>query len=185
MNGDGVPFPHPAGPEQLANAMTEALPSLWSGARLDAITMIAARRALELRHPKVLVVLLGETDEWAHDRRYDQYLDAAHRADRFIGELWARVQALPDYRGKTSLLLATDHGRGAGRDWTDHGRDVPAAERIWMAAMGPDVPPLGPRRDANATQSQLAATIASLLRERWPVGRPLALSREGGGKSGS
>ena len=185
LNGDGLPFPHPTEAQRLANAMTDALPSLWSGARLDAITMIAARQALELRRPKVLVVLLGETDEWAHDRRYDQYLDAAHRADRFIGELWTRLQQLPEYRGKTSLVLATDHGRGAGRDWSDHGRDVPAAERIWMAVMGPEVPALGPRRDANAAQSQLAATIASLLGERWTVGQPLALSREGGGKSGN
>jgi Type I phosphodiesterase / nucleotide pyrophosphatase len=185
LNGDGLPFPHPTGPEQLANLMTEALPSLWAGSRLDAITMVAARRALEIRHPKVLVVLLGETDEWAHDRRYDQYLDAAHRADRFIGDLWARVQALPDYRGRTSLLIATDHGRGSGRDWSDHGREVAAAERIWMAVMGPDVPRLGVRREVSATQSQFAATIASLLGERWSVGRALSLTREGAGKSGS
>jgi phosphopentomutase len=118
------------------------------------------------------VVLLGETDEWAHRRRYDLYLDAAHRADRFIGELWRTAQSLPDFRGRTSLILATDHGRGEGRNWTDHGRDVPAAERIWMAVMGPKTPPLGVRRGYRGTQSQLAATVASLLGEDWQSARP-------------
>ena len=34
--------------------------------------------------PRVLYVMLGEGDEWAHAGRYDLYLDAAFRADRFI-----------------------------------------------------------------------------------------------------
>ncbi len=176
VNGDGLPFPHPTtAAAKIANEMTESLPSLWEGARLDAITMTAALTAFRSRRPKVLVVLLGETDEWAHNRRYDQYLDAAERADRFVERLWTLSQSMPEYRGKTSLIMATDHGRGSGRDWSDHGRDVPAAERIWMAVMGPTVPKKGVRENASATQDQFAATIATLLGEQWPVGKPLNL----------
>ncbi|MFI4945621.1 MAG: hypothetical protein ACHP85_20285, partial [Burkholderiales bacterium] len=40
---------------------------------------------------------------------------------------------------------------------------VPAAEPIWMAVMGPKTPALGVREGVNATQSQLAATVAALL----------------------
>jgi type I phosphodiesterase/nucleotide pyrophosphatase len=178
VNGDGLPFPHPtSAAERLADLMTESLPELWDGARLDAITMTSALEALRARRPKVLVLLLGETDEWAHNRRYDQYLDAAHRADRFVERLWSLAQSMPEYRGRTSLVMATDHGRGSGRDWTDHGRDVPAAERIWMAAMGPSVAATGIRVNRTATQSQFAATIAALLGERWEVGQPLELSK--------
>ena len=43
-------------------------------------------------------VMLGETDEWAHGRRYDLYLDAARRNDRFIRQFWETAQALPDGR---------------------------------------------------------------------------------------
>jgi len=123
----------------------------------------------------VLYVMLGETDEWAHGRRYDLYLDAAERNDRFIRRLWEAAQSMPEYANRTALVLSTDHGRGdTGKDWTDHGRKVPAAERIWMAVMGPGVPSLGLRSDITVTQSQFAATIASLLGEDYVKAQPKA-----------
>jgi Type I phosphodiesterase / nucleotide pyrophosphatase len=178
----GIPFPHATSErERTIDDYTDRLPLLWRGSALDAPAMEAALATLSRDRPRVLVVLLGETDEWAHRRRYDLYLDAAHRADQFIADLWHAAQALPEYRGRTSLLLATDHGRGEGRDWTDHGREVPAAERIWMAMRGPKTPPLGVRRGFHGTQSQLAATVASLLGEDWQSARPDAASPIDGG----
>jgi hypothetical protein len=119
--------------------------------------------------------MLGETDEWAHERRYDLYLDSAWRNDRFIGQLWDTAQSLPEYAGRTALVLATDHGRGSGaKDWTSHGRKVPAADRIWMAVMGPGIPPLGLRSSVTVTQAQIAATIAALLGEDYAAAQPKA-----------
>ncbi len=173
VNGDGPPFPVPTTAHQRAtNRFAEWLPNLWSAARLDAPTMAAALDALITRQPRVLVVLLGETDEWAHERRYDLYLDAAWRADRFIQQLWEAAQALPGARGRTSLVIATDHGRGPGRTWTDHGVDVAPADRIWMAVMGPKVLPNDELRRQSGTQSQFAATIAMLVGESWQSARP-------------
>ena len=105
-----------------------------------------ARVPAHAASPRVLYVMLGETDEWAHGRRYDLYLDAASAATASSRRLWETVQSLPAYRGRTALVLATDHGRGATpADWTDHGEKVPAAERIWMAVMGPGLRALGVR----------------------------------------
>jgi hypothetical protein len=74
------------------------------------------------------------------------------------------VQSLPGYRDRTALIVATDHGRGSGEDWTDHGREVPAAERIWMAVMTPGAASgERPAGSGNYTQAQFAATIAGLL----------------------
>jgi phosphopentomutase len=146
------------------NAFTADLPTYWRAARFDAPTMQGALEHLRSRKPRVLYVMLGETDEWAHGRRYDQYLDAAWRSDRFLKHLWEAAQADPDYRSKTALLVTTDHGRGSTpRDWPHHGKDVPVAERIWMALLGPATPALGVRAGTTATQSQLAASIAALL----------------------
>ena len=73
---------------------------------------------------------------------------------------------MPQYRGKTALVIAVDHGRGeAQNDWTDHGRKVPAAERTWMAVMGPGVEPLGVRKSVTVATAQIAATVAALLGE--------------------
>jgi hypothetical protein len=164
-NGDGPPVLDPATDrDRLLNAFSEDLPAYWAGERFDAPTMQGALEHLRTRQPRVLYVMLGETDEWAHGRRYDLYLDAASRSDRFVRRLWEEAQALPAYRGRTALVLATDHGRGSTpADWTDHGQKVPAAESIWMAVMGPGTPALGLRDGVDATQSQLAATVAALL----------------------
>jgi hypothetical protein len=119
--------------------------------------------------------MLGETDEWAHGGRYDMYLDAAFRSDRFIGRLWQTLQSMPAYQGQTTLLVTTDHGRGATvQDWTDHGKDVPAAERTWMAAMGPAVTQRGLQRGVTVTTSQLAATIAAAVGEDYRAAFPKA-----------
>jgi hypothetical protein len=118
-------------------------------------------------------VMLGEGDEWAHQGRYDLYLDATFRADRFIERIWMTAQGMPEYAGRTSLLLTTDHGRGASTTvWMNHGRDVPAAERTWIAVLGPDVAPRGVRRDVNVTTAQIAATIAALVGEDFATAYP-------------
>jgi hypothetical protein len=176
VNGEGVPFPEPqTDRERLIDEFAADLPSSGGGGRYDAAAMQGALEYLRTRQPRVLYVLLGETDEWAHERRYDLYLDAAYRSDRFLRRLWEAAQALPAYRGRTALLVATDHGRGATtKDWTDHGREVPAAERIWMAVMGPDTPALGVREGVTVTQSQLAATVAALLGEDFRAAAPAA-----------
>lgn len=169
----GPPFPSPDSPvRQAINEYTLDLPRFWRGSALDAPAMQAALETLRSGQVRVLVVLLGETDEWAHERRYDLYLDAAQRADRFLRGVWEAAQAMPAYRGRTTLLVSTDHGRGAADDWTDHGRNVPAAERIWLAVMGPRTPPLGVVRSLTATQGQFAATLAAALGEDWQSARP-------------
>lgn len=165
--GSMTPVPAPRNDRERAiDDLADDLPAYWNGVQFDAPVMQAALEALRTRHPRVLYVMLGETDEWAHGGRYDMYLDAAFRGDRFLGRLWQALQSLPEYRGRTTLLVTTDHGRGAtASDWTDHGRDVPAAERTWMAMLGPGVAQPGVRDRVTVTTSQLAATIAAVVGE--------------------
>ena len=101
--------------------------------------------------------------------------DAARNSYRFLAETWGWLQREPQYRGKTALLVTTDHGRGSTRaDWTDHGKKVPGAEFIWVAVMGPGVPALGEREGVEVTQGQVAATIAGLLGEDFNAASPKA-----------
>jgi hypothetical protein len=175
--GDGYPpVPEPeTDRERAINDLADDLPALWDGAPLDAPIMQAALECLRVRRPRVLYVMLGETDEWAHERRYDLYLDAAFRSDRFIGRVWETLQRMPAYANTTALVLATDHGRGAtNTDWTDHGRKVPAAEPTWMAVMGPGTPGLGVRESVAVSNAQVAATVAALLGEDFRLGVPAA-----------
>lgn len=161
--------------ERAINELAADLPAYWDYGPFDAPIVYAALECLRTSKPRVLYIMLGEGDEWAHLGKYDLYLDATFRADRFIRRVWETVQSLPEYANQTTLLVTTDHGRGATtRDWTDHGRKVPAAESTWMAALGPGVPPLGAREGITVTTAQLAATIAAMVGEDFRTAVPAA-----------
>ncbi len=175
-NASGPPVAEPVSERDRAiNDFAADLPPYWSGERFDAATGLGALQYLRNHRPRVLYVMLGETDEWAHGRRYDLYLDAARRNDRFIRQLWEAAQAMPEYAGKTALIVATDHGRGnTAATWTSHGEKVPESDRIWMAVMGPGVRSAGIRSNVNAVQAQLAATVAALVGEDYRAAQPKA-----------
>lgn len=137
----------------------------WPGNAFDAPMQLAAKEYIRLRKPRVLFVGYGETDEWAHARRYDLTLRAAHQVDAFIADLWAFMQGMKQYRGRTTFIITADHGRGSGGDdWTSHGESVAGAEDIWVAVLGPDTPALGEiRGGTQVRQAQIAATITALL----------------------
>jgi hypothetical protein len=171
------PVPSPATERDTAiNQLANDLPRYWGYGPFDAPIVYAALEQLRTSKPRALYLMLGEGDEWAHEGRYDLYLDATLRADQFIQRIWETIQKNSDYANRTALIVTTDHGRGATtKDWIDHGRDVPAAERTWMAVIGPGVPPLGVRRSVNVTTAQIAATLAMLVGEKFEgVTRPAA-----------
>jgi hypothetical protein len=149
--------------QKRVNDMVLQLPRLWRGNVYDMVTFQAAKEYMLKHQPRVLYIGLGETDEWAHAKRYDLYLEAAQRSDRYLQELWELLQSLPQYKDKTALVVTTDHGRGLGRDWTNHSANTVGAEFIWIAALGAGVPPLGVRESVETTQSQVAATLAALV----------------------
>jgi len=143
------------------------IPPLAADEHFDAFVYQAARDAFERRKPRVFLLAFGEPDAHAHARRYDRYLGSIQRCDRFIRQLWEILQAQPQYRGTTTLIVTPDHGRGVTtEDWTGHGAKTPRSNETWCAVLGPDTPARGERRDApELHQAQLAATIAALLGE--------------------
>jgi hypothetical protein len=152
------------------------IPPISASESFDAFTYHAAVDLIDTHRPRVFLLALGEPDEWAHARRYDRYLQSIQRCDRFIRQLWEKLQALPQYRGTTSIILTPDHGRGVlGADWTSHGKKIPRSEETWLAAMGPDTRARGERRDAAPVhQAQVAATVAALLGEDFRAAFPQA-----------
>jgi Metalloenzyme superfamily len=170
-----TPVPSPRTDRQRAiNQAAEDLPLYWSNyGTFDGPFVDAAIESLRIDKPRVLYVMLGEGDNWAHEGRYDLYIEAANRADRFIRRIWETAQALPEYARKTTLLVTTDHGRGAtSQDWMNHGAKLPAADSTWIAALGAGVAPLGLREGLTVTSSQLAATIAAVVGEDYTTMSP-------------
>lgn len=153
-------------------------PRLWSTVRLDFLTHRYAMQALKSQHPRVIFIAYGETDDFAHDGNYDRYIDAAHRTDQMLSELWIWLQSNPFYRDHTSLIITTDHGRGNTVDgWPHHASAAAMAKRkikktpdgivgsnqIWLAAIGPQIRSTGLLK-GGWKQSQIAATALATLR---------------------
>jgi len=161
------------------NQLQKDIPSPWDNVRLDAFTYHFAFEYLKEKQPKALYISFGETDDFAHDGHYDEYIYAAQRADEFIKRIWNWVQNDPHYKNKTTLLITTDHGRGHLNleQWKYHGRfaytdkdgvkkiaDIPGDGTTWMAVIGPDTPAAGERHDVgDVTESQVAATLVKFL----------------------
>lgn len=140
--------------------------SPWGGVRFDYFTVKFALAHLQKFKPRVLHLALGETDDWAHEGAYAQVLSALERNDRQLKELWNYLQNTPKYKGKTSILITVDHGRGKTiKDWTDHGERVPEAQYIWMAFISPDSTLRGEWKNAETIyQNQAAATLCRWLK---------------------
>ena len=133
--------------------------------------------ALESQQPRVIFIAYGETDDFAHDESYDRYIDAAHRTDQMLSELWTSLQSNSFYRNRTTLIITTDHGRGNTADgWPHHASAAATARRkiaqapdgivgsdqIWLAAIGPRIRSAGLVK-GHWKQSQIAATALATL----------------------
>ena len=123
-----------------------------------------------------MYIAFDETDDWAHDGRYDRVLDAYARTDGFLEQLWTWIQSQPDYTDRTHLLITTDHGRGhRARDWRNHGAHVEGAQQVWMAFVSPTMAARGEWRNRPPVHTnQVAATMASWLGVDWVARRPQA-----------
>lgn len=162
--------------QQLLNELYETTTKLDDEDVYDSFLQVPLLEYVRTKHPRVLFVGYGETDNWAHSGRYDLVLDSAHQFDRFVEQLWNTMQSMPEYRGQTTFILTTDHGRGSGLvEWKEHGVDEKGSENIWIGVLGPDTPALGERTSVPpVTQAQIAATVAALLGKDYRKQMPAA-----------
>jgi hypothetical protein len=162
-------------PEQsIINKVQDNLIDKKEHTRRDLLTFLIASEYIEVHHPRIVFLGLGETDEAAHQSRYDLYLEKATDADRMIGELWNYVQTTPGYRNNTTFIITTDHGRGnKSGNWPDHGMFISGSSQTWIAVLGPSIKPIGELKDNQQVyQRQLAETIATLIGEKFRSENP-------------
>jgi hypothetical protein len=171
MNGGREPIPVVLStPEiDLYVGLRQQVQQLWEESTNDVLSYRIAREYLKKNRPRVLWLGLGQSDDWAHARRYDLLLDYLHLADSLIAELWQTLQSMEPYRGRTTLIITTDHGRGqTPADWAEHEAGIQGCQDIWIAILGPDTPALGEARDfPDVTQSDVAATMLESLGLDW------------------
>lgn len=151
--------------EKTLNLLINSIPNPLGDVRLDAFTFYYGLEYMKKNKPRVVYFAFDETDDFAHAGEYAAYLNAANYTDRFMGELWEYLQSDSFYKGKTTLIITVDHGRGDNADeWKHHGQKIPVADQIWMAVIGPDTKPVGEvKGDVQLYQNQVAGTLAQFL----------------------
>ncbi len=159
------------------NRQQQYIPKIFGNAeRLDGLTYSMAKAYLKQNHPKVLYLSFNDTDAFAHQGKYDSYLDAANYSDAMISDLWEYLQSNPFYKDQTTLFITVDHGRGEGVEWIHHNSKIEFANETWFAVMGPDTRPLGELKSSGQIfQNQYAKTIAAFLGLSFPSVNPIGI----------
>jgi hypothetical protein len=131
----------------------------WPDARWDAETASRARSHWLAHRPRFMHLALLDTDEWAHRGDAERTVAALRFADAVVDQLLTDIAQLPEEeRRLTTVLVTTDHGRGPGRWWTEHGA-FEGSRDIFVAALGDLVAPTA----APTNQAEVRPTIERLL----------------------
>lgn len=161
--------------EKYLNYLQDQAIQPWSGVRQDVFTHNFALEFVKKKTPKLLYISYGETDDFAHDGDYTHYLLAAKNTDAMIKELWDYCQSNEYYKGKTTFIITTDHGRGTQplEAWRSHGQNlkyfgkmynVKGSDETWLAIIGPNISPKGEVKSKEQLfNNQVAATVLEIL----------------------
>jgi hypothetical protein len=158
--------------------LSREIQQLWEESSNDVLAFRIAKEYLLKNKPRLFWIGLGQSDDWAHARRYDLVLDYLHFTDTRLADLWNTLQSTEPYRGRTTLIITTDHGRGrTPADWAEHDFGIQGCQDIFIAVVGPATPATGEAQDvADAHQGDVAATILQHLGLDWrqfdPQARP-------------
>jgi hypothetical protein len=143
----------------------------------DELTFFMTKEIMNRFAPSLLVVNFWDIDI-AHYGAYSLYLEAIRRTDRLVHELWQHSQTLPEYRGRTTLLVVPELGRDGdvdGNGFANHRSGDDSCRRVWVVAVGAGVP-AGAGTDRPIRTSDVAPTVAGILGFKMAEceGRPLA-----------
>ncbi len=105
----------------------------------DTSVWTEAQSVLANESPELLLVYLADVDHYGHSGVWNDYLAAIATADAIVGALWTRLQELPAYAGKTTMIVTNDHGRHT-TNFVSHGDGCAGCRTIQLLAVGPDTP---------------------------------------------
>jgi hypothetical protein len=105
----------------------------------DELTFFMTREVMRKFAPQLLVVAFSDV-EAAHFGSYALHLSGIKTADRLAYQLWQEVEANPDYRGKTTLVILPEFGRDPDGSSTNgffnHRANVESTRDTWMMVLG-------------------------------------------------
>lgn len=98
--------------------------------RLDRYTFAQAMHYFKKYKPRFLWISFGDADDFAHEGKKNNYRQTLAFYDRAIDKIMQTVKSL-NLTGKTMIIITTDHGRGNGKNWTEHEISLPESKQTW------------------------------------------------------
>ena len=128
----------------------------------DELTFFIAREVMREFAPRLLLVNFWDMDV-AHWGSYSLYLQAVTRTDRLVGMLWEEVQANPNYKDKTVMLVLPELGRdgdaNTANGFLNHRSGDASCRNMWLLALGAG----RGESDRPVRHVDMAATACALL----------------------
>jgi hypothetical protein len=150
--------------ETLLHGLVEYIDGPEAPTSGDELTFFITREIMREFSPRLLLVNFWDMDV-AHWGSYSLYLNAITRTDRLTGMLWDAIQANPNYRGQTTMLVLPELGRdgdqNAANGFLNHRSGDPSCRDMWLLALGAAVP--RGETDRPVHHIDVAATAAELL----------------------
>jgi hypothetical protein len=105
----------------------------------DELTFFMTREVMRKFSPRVLVVALSDV-EAAHFGSFSMHLSGIKTADRLAWQLWQEIEANPEYKGRTTMLILPEFGRDPDGSSTNgffnHRANDDSTRDTWMMALG-------------------------------------------------
>ena len=105
----------------------------------DELTFFMTREVMRKFSPQVLVVVFSDV-EAAHFGSYAMHLGGIRTADRLAWQMWQEVEANPEYRDKTTMVILPEFGRDPDGSSTNgffnHRANTDSTRDTWMMTLG-------------------------------------------------
>jgi hypothetical protein len=126
---------------RVRSTIKEAIASFVHGGPTsgDELTFLVSREVMRKFSPRLLVVIFSDV-EVAHFGSYALHLGGIRTGDRLVYQLWQEVDANPEYRGKTTMMILPEFGRDPDGSTTNgffnHRANEESTRTTWMMALG-------------------------------------------------
>lgn len=109
--------------------------------RMDEYTFGQALHYFQKYTPTFLWISLVNADNEAHLDHQDKYYNVLSAYDDYLDQLFKTLKDMHMDKN-TMVVVTTDHGRGDGAKWTDHGAEYPESRRTWAFVMNGSLTPV-------------------------------------------
>ena len=113
----------------------EDLPN-WHESRKDQYTFDLGMHYLKKHCPRVLYLSLVDSDEYGHAKDYPNYVKTLRTYDQYLDQLIKTLEGMGEYGKQTTIIVTTDHSRGAGPLWVGHGITEESEKEVFLYARG-------------------------------------------------